>query len=572
MIFYEKEALMKKFFPVMDIGATIVILISFYYLTHMQPITPESGIGINDLIRFVWLSTPILLVFFLLRAIKIKPFTSLYVTLMLFFSLSYISNKKSELTGEPLTFNDIIAISNISVASKYTPAMSIVYSLIAILLLFFLFLMENKITKKESCRPSIYLMVIILLPFSFYLYILNQFPLGSHAYNSINYELKKLKITYIQYNWSQNESENGLPMHLVQTSARKSIPSSTSSQRELYDKYNDNIPKQNGENTIIYILCEACWYNENNFKNIFQPLINLGYKESRAISPAYGGGTANAEFEMFTGLPSHSKYISGIVYQEYSNFISAHADTLPQRLKKNGYITYTAHNNNREFWHRNVIYPKFGFDKFQDISEMGTLPSEYTNEKKYWQWATDDYLLFNTAIKELKATKNKKIFMSLITMSTHGPYHVENDYGENAYSYQLTQAISRLTEFTKQVEKLDPNALIVIYGDHKPALNKFFISKGILKQNIFGNGPYDYGDVPVLIKSKNLEATTNVVKESKGKPFFCLTNAIDKNYIGTRIFSFDFYEKNGCFSDGDYDYNTLVNKAPSWLYSLALFK
>lgn len=563
---------MKKLFPVMDIGATIVILLSFYHLSHIQPISPESGVDINYIVRFIWLSTPTLLVFYLLRAIKIKPFTSLYVTLVLFFTLSYISNKKSELTGEPLSFNDLIATSNISVASKYTPTLSIAYSLIAALVLFFIFLAESKFTKKEDFRPSIYLIVTLLLPFSFYLYILNQFPLGSHTYNSINNELKKYKITYIQYNWSQNESENGLPMHLVQTSARKSIPSSTLSQNALYDKYNNTIQKQRGERTIIYILCEACWYDENNFKNIFQPLINLGFKESRAVSPAYGGGTANAEFEMFTGLPSHSKYISGIVYQEYSNFISDHADTLPQQLKKNGYITYAAHNNNREFWHRNVIYPKFGFTKFQDIKEMGSIPPEYSNEKKYWQWAADDYLLFNTAIKELKTERNKKIFMSLITMSTHGPYHVENDLGENAYSYQLTQAIARITEFTKQVEELDPNALIVIYGDHKPALNKFFISKGILKQNIFGSGPYDYGDVPVLIKSKNLEATANVVRESKGKPFFCLTNAIDKNFIGTRIFSFDFYEKNGCFSDGDYDYSSLVSKAPSWLYSLAIFK
>lgn len=562
---------MKKTFFVMDIGAIIIVLIFFYHLSHLQPMVQDSVI--NNLVRFTWLSTPLLLAFLILRLLKLKPITSLYVILWIYFALSYISHKKSKLTGEPLSFNDLIAISNISVASKYTSTLFLIYSFIALLILFSIFLIENKFTGKEKFSLPRFFLTALLVPFSFYLYFLNQFSLGSNSSNLVKNELKKYKINYIQYNWAQNESENGLPMHLIQTSARKSIPSNSLEQSEYYDKYNkDNLQRPNKTSTIIYILCEACWYDDNNFKSIFQPLLDSGFKESRAISPVYGGGTANAEFEMFTGLPSHSKYISGIVYQEYVSFISEHADTLPQRLKDNGYITYAAHNNNKEFWHRNVIYPKFGFTKFHDINEMGELPSAFYKEKKLWQWAADDYLLFNAAIKELKAKKNDNIFMSLITMSTHGPYHIDNDFGEKAYSYQLTQAISRITAFSEQVKKIDPDALIIIYGDHKPALNDFFINKGILKSNVFGSGPYDYGDVPVLIKSRDSQATDDTIKDSKGKPFFCLTNAIDKNFIGTRIFSFDFYEKNGCFSNGDYDYNALVSRAPPWLYSLAIFE
>ncbi len=75
--------------------------------------------------------------------------------------------------------------------------------------------------------------------------------------------------------------------------------------------------------------------------------------------------------------------------------------------------------------------------------------------------------------------------MNLITMSTHGPYPRENDSGEYVYAYELKQAIERFIDFSKEVREIDPNAVIVIYGDHKPALNKFFLWTRMSYQQIF---------------------------------------------------------------------------------------
>lgn len=46
-------------------------------------------------------------------------------------------------------------------------------------------------------------------------------------------------------------------------------------------------------------------------------------------------------------------------------------------------------------------------------------------------------------------------------MSTHGPYQHINDYGEGVYTYEINEAVKRFVQFSQQVEKIDPNAVIV---------------------------------------------------------------------------------------------------------------
>lgn len=86
---------------------------------------------------------------------------------------------------------------------------------------------------------------------------------------------------------------------------------------------------------------------------------------------------------MLTGLPSNSDKISGIIYQEYSDAFKPKVDALPNALKNKGYITFAAHNYQADFWYRNKIYPKFGFDRFDSIINMGDLPPEYSSIKNH---------------------------------------------------------------------------------------------------------------------------------------------------------------------------------------------
>ncbi len=395
-------------------------------------------------------------------------------------------------------------------------------------------------------------------------------------------------MTYISWSWPENLEKNGMAMHLIMTGSRKSAPSADTNQKENYDiEKRIGITKSSKHKTIIYVLCESCWYDNANFKEIFTPLLNEGFVTFRATSPVYGGGTANVEFEMLTGLPSNSRTLSGMIYQEYAAQFKPNSDTIASILKRKGFITYAAHNYIKEFWHRDIIYKKFGFDKFDSVSEMSniSLPEEIRNTRKEWQWQPDDYLLYKSAIEQLKNAGGKSIFMNLITMSTHGPYPHINDSGEYVYTYELKQAIDRFIDFYKEVREIDPNAVVVVYGDHKPSLNKFFIKRNVLSAELFSKTgdndndfvfkgdvePTDFGDVPVFISAGSNINLENLAMDANNQPYFCVSSLIDKHLINSGLPSFRHNIKSHC-SDINEPYKSKINKMPPWIYSMALFE
>lgn len=379
-----------------------------------------------------------------------------------------------------------------------------------------------------------------------------------------------------------------MAMHLVMTSSRKSAPLVSKSNKEIYnlEKRTDStlLPKHK---TIIYVLCESCWYDNANFKEIITPILNEGFVTFRATSPVYGGGTANVEFEMLTGLPSNSRVLSGIIYQEYASQFKSYSDTIASSLKAKDFITYAAHNYLKEFWHRDIVYKKFGFEQFDGLYEMSniTLPEQIVATRKKWQWQPDDYLLYKSAIEHLKKAGGKNIFMNLITMSTHGPYPHENDSGEKIYTFELKQAVDRFVNFYKEVRKIDPNAVVVLYGDHKPALNKFFMKNNVLATELFsktGNHdddfvfkwdikPTDYGDVPVFVAAGDNANLEQLSQEANNQPYFCVSSLIDKYLINSGLPSFVYNIKNHC-SEKSQSYEHKINAMPSWVYSMALFE
>lgn len=565
---------MKKLSAAIVPACVVLLLLEFYLLSQAIIVTPQKLSIIKLTVHFLWLSTPLLFLFFTFRLLRLRPLLAFAITSVIFITLTLISNKKSMLTDEPLGYNELTAGYNLVVALKYTPSISYLFIFILVVGLFLLYRFEKKHFGKDPFSLFNLFILLLLTPFAFYIYLQNFLQNDKILYKKIVKITEDYNINYTTWDWPLNVRWHGLPMHLVQTSARAPLPKYNDADRQKYLSYSPiktllpAAPK-----TIIYILCESCWYDKQNFRQLYQPLLNLGFAELRATSPVIGGGTANAEFEMLTGLPSVTRHLTGIKYQEYASYFRNNADTLPQHLHDNGYITYSGHNDIAKFYHRDIVYPKFGINEYQSIDEMGALPEKYAKQRKAWQWAPDDYLLFNTAYKRLRAANQSKIFMHLLTMNTHGAYHREdeNDDGSRAYRLQLQQSISRMAEFVKQVESIDPNALIVIYGDHKPTLMQYFISKQVMALDDLDKGPAGYGDVPILIKTAAKDKLKKLIEQSNHKPFYCLTNAIDENLIGIRPFIFKFMEDHGCLKLGSYNYQTLSEAAPGWVYGVSLF-
>lgn len=547
-------------------------------------------INVHEFIRIYWKSAPVILLYLILRLFNVRVLFSLYVVILIATVLTFINSTKLSLTGQPLSYNDIVAGSNISLASKYLSYNNFFLFLGVVFIGGLVLILDNKLKIHKTSKSVlvVFLIPTMFMAFSSYSNTIRVLP--GWIVERANLLNNKYDVNYFSWDWPGNVSQHGLPLHLIQTSIRTSIPELAKNDVDKYialrAQYISGEPKNK---TVIFILCESCWYDNNNFKDLYQPLMDTGFVALRATSPHYGAGTANIEFEMLTGLPSTSKYLSGIIYQEYVDAFKVNAESFPQALKNKGYATFAAHNNNRTFWRRGDVYRKFGFDQFVDITQMGDVPVDILKNKKPWQWQTDDIVLYRSALKELREKKGQPIFMNLITMGTHGPYPHLNDSGETAYKYEVAESISRLVSFAQEVQKLDKDAVIIVYGDHKPALNKYFYENNVISRNLFSTvgdkdedfnfkviaTPLDLGDVPVFIKSNDMAAVTGFVKDANKKPYFCLASFADKYFMNSDVFAVKYTQNNGCqnsmYTDYD-DYKSLINSIPSWVYAISLFE
>ena len=473
---------------------------------------------------------PVYALFLILMA-NFDAFSAAFVLSLVVMLIGSISKVKAAANGEPLGFYDFFAISE----AKHLPSYaSLTIVLLSILLFSYLLHSLLSLYNDKSKRKISYVEPFAgLLAFSLCLY---------PYFDDENYFAKRVSqvfaerfnLKYIGWNMAADVDQNGLPFHLIYTSKKRLIDNF--SRKEMGD-FNLQLSRYSSPSNIekilprkiIYILCEACWDTQLRGYSDFSPLLHSGFKMTEMISPVYGGGTANSEFEVFTGLPSWN--LTGYIYQEYRKEISGRAITFVSEMRRLHYKAYASHNFYKYFYHRNEIYPKFGFEKYVALDDMN-----YKGRDNFPR----DALLFNAA-EQILGRPDERVFLSAVTVSTHGPYiEVGGDGGLGHYTSRLKMAVEDMAAFVKSMDSKQLDYTIVIYGDHKPAITKFFYDSKILPSSVFrktGASNKDFlfafdaadsqdiiGKVPVLIKSSNEERDENLlISELKDKPLFCLT-------------------------------------------------
>jgi phosphoglycerol transferase MdoB-like AlkP superfamily enzyme len=197
------------------------------------------------------------------------------------------------------------------------------------------------------------------------------------------------------------------------------------------------------------------------------------------ISPAFGGGTANVEFEMLTGF-SNLFFNTSII--PYNVYFKHNTPSIVSAFKDSGYDTVAIHPNTGDFYNRNNVYKYLGFDEFQDVKSF-----DQSNQIK-GNYVSDDTLV--DRITDTLKQKSKPTFILGVTMQNHDPYtsNIKN-YGSNREIqvesdklndvekdvlgnfaqgvYDEDRALGKLIE---AVKKNDRPTLVYFYGDHLPRL------------------------------------------------------------------------------------------------------
>lgn len=453
--------------------------------------------------------------------------------------LGEVNRVKFGATGQPLVFHDIYEFYNALglkgyFSSRLRNLLVIFFGVILTLFLrsFFAKPKKDAFRKRGIKAIGAFSASVVLWPFSLYPAFMGDL-IGNIDSNKF---YRQFDIFRVHADEGKNFQQNGLLMHLVMSSQTRPVeyysPEDVSEDVESivsgisFSSAPSPLPKK-----IIFVLCESCWRAPHEKSNIFSAEESQAVKNFRMLSPVYGGGTPNAELEVLTGLPARG--LSGIIYQEYGARFSEKSTTLASMLKKVGYESLAMHNFDKKMWRRDVIYPRFGFDRFLSIGEM-----DYRPQGGY----PPDSVIYASAKKALAENPEGRQFLFLITMYSHGSYaDQDGDNGYSDFKNRLEKAEGDLNDFRQHlVEKYGSDYLMVVFADHRPGLAAHFFHSGDLPREVFdkvgvkeeefqfSGRALDYwnvlGDVPIAVMGSDVGK--EAYQALNGKPLYCLSPVI----------------------------------------------
>ena len=193
--------------------------------------------------------------------------------------------------------------------------------------------------------------------------------------------------------------------------------------------------------------------------------------------PTIGGGTANVEFEVMSGM---NMDFFGAGETPYNTIIQeVTCETIADTLRSCGYYCTALHNNTGTFFSRNEDYANLGYDRF--------VPLEYmlypTYNKVGW---CHDVVLTDEILRVMENSEQRDLIFA-ITVESHGKYADTYEYTdgdieilslpEDAYLAPFQNYINVIPAVDAFVGELldafssyDEPVLVVLYGDHLPAL------------------------------------------------------------------------------------------------------
>ena len=224
------------------------------------------------------------------------------------------------------------------------------------------------------------------------------------------------------------------------------------------------------------------------------------------FSPEYGGGTANVEYEVLTGLSNY--WLKTVPYTNLLPKQNA-VPSMASFAESNKMQAIAIHPFSDKVYSRNIVLPKMGFEEFITEPNFGHIDkegaSDYINDRSAYAQTLDEL-----------AAADKRQLISLMTMQNHAPYNTE-EYGKpkfkvtnieneaernmvETYLMTLNRSDEYLGEFVEKIKNFEKPTVVLWYGDHSPGIFKRVLgddNKDVAKQVrrtpylIFSNFEFD---------------------------------------------------------------------------------
>ncbi len=206
---------------------------------------------------------------------------------------------------------------------------------------------------------------------------------------------------------------------------------------------------------------------------------------SHALSPVFGGYTANAEFEVLCGFPVSEDAVF------FEGWLRRDVPCLPRHLGENGYRTVVSHPNVAAFWNRVNAYQRVGFSTYwaKDEFDMDDMNGSFLSDESLYRQVM--------AKIEPVLDSGTPVFNYILTYFGHLHYPLNErrppvietavpDTLTHAYVNTMYYKSRELMAFLRELRQRDPQALIIMLGDHLPFLGPNFAGfteSGLLADN-----------------------------------------------------------------------------------------
>jgi phosphoglycerol transferase MdoB-like AlkP superfamily enzyme len=307
--------------------------------------------------------------------------------------------------------------------------------------------------------------------------------------------LDRAQVGEIVWNQQQNYQQNGMQLAFALNVKHSIVPKPSNyneaSMAKLAERLAPHVETAASDASlhaplgkpynVIFIMNEAFW-DPTRLPNVTfseDPLPTVRRLQAESVSgnmlsPQFGGGTSNVEFEVLTGNSMSFLPAGSVPYQQH---IGTSLPSLASYFEQQGYKSVGIHSYEGWFWNREQIYEHLGFQRF--------MSQEQFQSPEYRGFYISDEEVSRTIIDEVENTE-EPMFIYAVTMQNHGPYN-DNRYGEGGIKVegQLTDEARQILETYLQgvkdadqslqmlidhFEQSEEPTVIVFYGDHLPML------------------------------------------------------------------------------------------------------
>lgn len=345
--------------------------------------------------------------------------------------------------------------------------------------------------------------------------------------------------------------------------------------RERVDHGEDiSVIKYNPRPNIIWIMGEAftdlsqdehfSFAPGNDPNENFKKLQKNSVMHGRIVTPSFGGGTGDTEFDALTGALT----IDCAPDESFAfNAIKRDVSSLPSLFNTIGYKTMAFHPGFAWFYGRQDVYPKLGFKDnfFLENIDQPEMKGGYVSERQFSE-------IFRSRFLQALENSDEPIFSYGLDIQNHGPYFYDK-YGKNL-PYQCTVSLSEeaannfgsyflgikdmdimLGEVYDMIMSLDEPTIMVFYGDHLPGL---------------GSDPSAFDEIGIKLSHDDLEKEIEfystpyvIVANESGRAFLNRENveiqdgnAVSANYLASMVLDMLNYNK----VDNFFIYNSEMRK------------